>query len=132
MHVFEFQETLLACSTFTREDTNNLQCWKWHGAFGWENYTTPANNKIFGFIHATKVPGHGIWFSDNKASLTKMLHEDGTWSNEHTWTNPRYRACTVLISPTKVAHIGGTPDKTGVRFSLFSVFKAKWIKRGCH
>ena len=117
VHVVEFQDTLLACSAYTKVDSKNLQCWKWSGALGWENYTTPENNGIFGFISAVKVPNVGIWYIDDQG-LALMLREDGTWSSDYYFNKTRERACAVLISPTKVAHIGGTPASIGVKFLL--------------
>ena len=63
------------------------------------------------FISAVKVPNVGIWFMGSKNGNTLILNENGDWNPGPKWTNTRTRACTVLISSTKVAHIGGQKAK---------------------
>ena len=57
------------------------------------------------FINAVKIPNVGIWFmgSPSKRGDTLVLKENGEWNlNGPKWTNIRTRACSVLISDTKV------------------------------
>ena len=60
-HVFECEDTLIVCSSFTEESTSSLQCFMWNSLTGWENKTVPDNN-VYSFIDAVKMPGVGIWF----------------------------------------------------------------------
>ena len=107
--VFEFDDTLLLCTSFTKTNKNQLQCFKWsenlNGA--WLNFPTPMGNRMKKFISSVKVPNVGIWFMGSKNGNTLILNENGDWSPGQKWTNIRTRACSVLISSTKVAHIGG-------------------------
>ena len=113
-HVFEYNDTLLLCSTFTVEDKNNLQCFIWDPLAGWKNFPTPESNGIFGFISAVRMPGVGIWFITVKGtptgSNTLLLDENtGNWTSAFQWTIHRSRGCAVQINYNTVANIGGLP-----------------------
>ena len=66
----------------------------------------PVNNGIFGFIYSVRVPGVGIWFQDNKVNTLTLLQNE-TWTSGVHLTNMRFKHCTVMISPTVAAIIGG-------------------------
>ena len=113
-HVFEYNDTLLLCSTFTKEDKNNLQCFIWDPLAGWKNFPTPENNGIFDFISAVRMPGVGIWFITTQGtptgSNTLLLDENtGNWTSAFQWTIHRSRGCAVQINYNTVANIGGLP-----------------------
>mgnify|MGYP001176493554 CR=1 FL=1 len=113
-HVFEYNDTLLVCSAFTDEDKQNLQCFIWDPLTGWNNFPTPEDNGIFGFISAVRVPGVGIWFitvaGTPTGSNTLLLDENtGDWTSDFQWTVHRSRGCAVLINENTVANIGGQP-----------------------
>ena len=110
-HVFEFDDSLLLCTSYTETKKNQLQCFKssenLDGA--WLNFPTPIFTSAF--ISAVKVPSVGIWFMGSKNGNTLILNENGDWSPGPKWSNTRTRACSILISSTKVAHIGGQKAK---------------------
>jgi len=113
-HVFEYNDTLLLCTTFTAEDSKNLQCFIWEPLTGWENFTTPDSNGIFSFMSAVRMPGVGIWFitimGSPTGSNTLLLDENtGNWTSGLMWSIHRNRACAVLINNNTVANIGGQP-----------------------
>ena len=113
-HVFEYNDTLLVCSAFTDEDKQNLQCFIWDPLTGWNNFPTPEDNGIFGFISAVRIPGVGIWFitvaGTPTGSNTLLLDENtGDWTSDFQWTVHRSRGCAVLINNNTVANIGGQP-----------------------
>ena len=108
--VFEFDDTLLLCTSYTETKKAQLQCFKWSDG-AWLNFPTPMGNQMKSFISAVKVPNVGIWFMGSKNGNTLILNENGDWSPGPKWTNTRTRACSVLISSTKVAHIGGQKVK---------------------
>ena len=54
------------------------------------------------FISAVKIPNVGIWFMGNRFGETLILEENGNWIDGPKWTQYRTRACSVLISNTKV------------------------------
>ena len=114
-HVFEYNDTsLLLCTSFTAEDSKNLQCFIWEPLTGWENFTTPDSNGIFGFISAVRMPGVGIWFITSagspEAEPTILLDENtGNWTSGLEWTIRRSRGCAVRINNNTVANIGGQP-----------------------
>ena len=114
-HVFEYNDSLLLCSSFTAEDMNNLQCFIWDPLTeGWKNFTTPESNGIFGFISAVRMPGVGIWFitvaGTPTGSNTILLDENtGNWISDFQWTIHRSRGCAVQINNNTVANIGGSP-----------------------
>ena len=62
-HVFEYNDTLLLCSSFTSVDMSNLQCFIWNPLSGWEIFATPDANGVYKFISAVRMPGVGIWFT---------------------------------------------------------------------
>ena len=81
---------------------------------GWENFTTPDSNGIFGFISAVRMPGVGIWFITSAgaaaSSPTILLDENtGNWTSGLEWTIRRSRGCAVRINNNTVANIGGQP-----------------------
>ena len=53
-----------------------------------------------------RVPGVGIWFQDNNEN-TLTLKLDGTYMGGIHLTNKRMRHCSLMISPTVAAMIGG-------------------------
>ena len=125
VHAYNYNGALLICTTFTLKTPasfgkKNLQCYSWSTANGWEEFAVdPVTNGIFGFIHTVQVPGVGIWFQDNNAN-TLTLKEDGTWVSGVHLTNLRLRHCTVMISPTVAAMIGGnSPTVKFVRIILY-------------
>ena len=117
-HVFEYNDTLLLCSTFTKEDKNNLQCFIWDPLAGWKNFPTPENNGIFDFISAVRMPDVGIWCITTQGtptgSNTLLLDENtGNWTSAFQWTIHRSRGCAVQINYNTVANIGGLPKPSG-------------------
>jgi hypothetical protein len=126
-HVYEYQDTLLVCSAFTKvgsvQDKKNLQCYIWNvQSQAWWDFATPdtdsseedEQNLIFNFIASVKIPGEGIWFTSSKDSGygqgMVLLGEDGTWSTFHWPGRARNKGCMVQYSDTSVAYIGGNPD----------------------
>ena len=61
-HAFEYNDTLLVCTSFTKSDKENLQCFTWNGT-AWEVFATPADNNVYSFIEGVRMPGVGIWFN---------------------------------------------------------------------
>jgi len=61
-HAFEYNDTILVCSSFTKDDKENLQCFIWNGTV-WETFATPESNSVYGFVEGVRMPGVGIWFS---------------------------------------------------------------------
>ena len=116
-HVFEFQGTILLCTSSTDNYGKKLQCFKWSDG-NWETF--PVDDDVFGtkmkFISAVSVPNMGIWFmgatSNGKSGVSVIVDENGEWKNGPKWTRIRQRACSVLLSDTKVAHIGGEKSST--------------------
>lgn len=107
VHAYELNGKLMVCSTFTSSSSKKLQCFTWSGANGWEALPVdPVNNGIFGFIYSVRVPGVGIWFQDNKVNTLTLLQNE-TWTSGVHLTNMRFKHCTVMISPTVAAIIGG-------------------------
>ena len=58
--VFDFKDTLLVCSSETKKDKFNLQCFKWDvSTSNWTNFDTlpTIENGVFEFISAVGIPG---------------------------------------------------------------------------
>ena len=109
-HVFEFKDSIILCSTFTKTTRNELQCFQWKNG-KWKTFAVP-DHKPMKFISAVKIPDVGIWFVGHKGNKNSLLlKENGDWSTGPKWTNLRTRACMVLVSDTEVAHIGGQKAK---------------------
>jgi hypothetical protein len=125
--VYEFDDTLLVCSAFTKkgdvQDKKNLQCYIWNALSQvWEDFATPdtdsstedEQNGIFNFIASVQIPGQGIWFTSSKTTGygqgMVLLGEDGAWS-EFLWPGrARNKGCMVQYNDTHIAYIGGNPD----------------------
>lgn len=110
-HVYEYMDTLLVCTSSSKNDSMNLQCLKWNPLEGWETFATPTDNAVKLFISSVKIPGVGIWFFSQNAVI--LATDNGTWSSGFQWTTTRSRACAVMINSTMAAHIGGTPNAVG-------------------
>ena len=70
-HVYEYQDTLLVCSSFrSTSDETRLDCYIWNATeSAWQDFDTPAkegNVGIQGFIQSVKIPDVGIWFTSFK------------------------------------------------------------------
>ena len=113
---FSMSFDILLCSSNTDEYARKMQCFKYSDG-NWVTFAVDGDisTKKIKFISAVNVPNVGIWFmgatSDGKSGVSFILHESGKWKNGPDWTNVRQRACSVLISDTKVAHIGGEKGK---------------------
>jgi hypothetical protein len=114
-HAFEYNDTLLVCTSFTLDDKKNLQCYQWDSTnLVWWEFPTPTDNGVWSFIEGVKMPGVGIWFttifgdSGEFGNYSLLLDESGTWSTGLKWTNSRNRACMLQIDDETVAHIGGS------------------------
>ena len=56
--VFDFKDTLLVCSSETKSDQENLQCFIWDVSNKiWTEFETPSDNGVYGFISAVQIPG---------------------------------------------------------------------------
>jgi len=125
-HVYEFNDTLLVCTTFTEDDMAALQCFIWDvESKTWETFDTPAtSDKVHSFIDTVRIPGVGIWFTSKFDSGTGnyslVLHENGTWSTGLYWPISRTRACILQIDDERIAHIGGTPGSTGQTIDTYN------------
>ena len=107
-HVFELQNELYVCSSFTGISTTDLNCWKWGGASGWVPFPTPSENGIGVFISSVYVTNVGMWFIEDMAGKSLILSEStSTFVEAPEWSVRRTRACTVMLTDTKVAQIGG-------------------------
>ena len=72
IHVFEFQgTTLLACSTDTDNEQDNLQCWKWSGEV-WQTFAMETENDVRIWISATQVSDKGINILNNPTLKNKQ------------------------------------------------------------
>jgi hypothetical protein len=113
-HVYEFNDTLLVCTTFTMDNSAALQCFIWDADNKtWEEFATPDTaDKVHKFIDTVRIPGVGIWFTSiwdkPTGNFSLVLHENGTWSTGLYWPQSRNRACTLQINNETIAHIGGT------------------------
>jgi len=124
-HVFEYNDTLLVCTTFTEVEMKALQCFTWDSNLHqWQNFSYPPPNpdKFHTFIETAVVKeypdsgGQVIYFSTifettNTGNYSMVLWENGTWEQDDgglAWTNSRNRACLLAINDTTLAHIGGT------------------------
>merc|ERR1711962_253191 len=114
-HAFEWDDTLLVCSSFrSGADKKRLDCYTWNGT-GWSDFDTPALDGatgIQGAIQSVQIPGVGIWFTSAKGATagdsSYLLQEDGTWVQK-VWPNrPRTKGCMILYNNTHIAGIGGT------------------------
>ena len=70
-HAFEWDDTLLVCSSFrSGADKKRLDCYTWNGT-GWSDFDTPALDGatgIQGAIQSVQIPGVGIWFTSAKGA----------------------------------------------------------------
>ena len=90
----------------SKANKNFLQCFTWsESTRNWQTFNVTRQRWEEKFIAAVKVPNFGIWFFGGKDSL--LLNENGEWKSGPKWTHARTRACSVVISDTKVAHLGG-------------------------
>ena len=105
-HIFEFNNTLLVCSS----DSTKFQCVIWFEE-KWTLFSTPEESGLINFISAVRVPNIGIWFMDGKNGASLILKDKGEWVTAPEWTHKRTKACSIMISNTKVAHIGGQKSK---------------------
>ena len=53
-HVYEFDNTILACSTFTGRSNGPLKCFKW-SENSWETFKSPTQPLRGAFISSVKV-----------------------------------------------------------------------------
>ena len=75
IHVFEFQDTLLACSSFIWDGgkimRNHLKCWKWSGE-AWQTFeVNPEKNGVQNWISALKASDKG---KCNKINFLNALY----------------------------------------------------------
>ena len=90
-HVYEFQDTLLMCSSFrSSSDRKRLKCYIWNATeSAWQDFETPlleGANGIQGYIQSVEIPDVGIWFTSAKNSgdssymLVRILIPIVAWS----------------------------------------------------
>lgn len=117
-HVFELNNELYVCSSTTGISTAHLNCWKWEGASGWVSFPTPTANGVKTFIQSVYVPNVGMWFQSINAGKSLILSESTTTFGPGLhWTLERGRSCSVMLTDTKVAQIGGDgPGPIAVSF----------------
>merc|ERR1712168_37287 len=68
-HVFEWNNTLLVCSSFSSISEANLNCFSWDEVNeDWIDFVpqAPDSNGISGFPASVQIPGWGIWFLSEK------------------------------------------------------------------
>jgi len=133
-HAYEFQGTLLVCSSFTNDgttlDKKNLNCFKWNET-DWETFPTPPLDNTAGisnFIQSVKIPDVGIWFTSAKPPNSQgtpgnnsyLLKEDGTWEQK-VWDNrARAKGCMIQYNDTHIAAIGGTPKECSDKIDTYN------------
>jgi len=129
-HVFEWNNTLLVCSSFSSISEANLNCFSWDEVNeDWIDFVpqAPDSNGISGFPASVKIPGWGIWFLSRKKGL--FLNEtDGNWhtlfwddTNSDDFARHRAKACMVEVSDNEVALIGGTPVTLGDVIDVYNI-----------
>ena len=65
--VFDFKDTLLVCSSETKSDQKNLQCFMWDVSDKkWTVFETPLDNGVYGFISAVQIPGKQVPITNTK------------------------------------------------------------------
>jgi len=123
-HVFEWQDSLLVCTSFTKSNKKNLWCYFWNTTtMVWDVFDTPDSNGIFSFIQSVQVPGYGIWFTTVKSKQSRgiFLNETtGAWSTDLLWPVARNRGCMIRFNDSSVAHIGGSPTEISDQIDIYN------------
>ena len=70
--VFDFKDTLLVCSSETKSDQENLQCFIWDVSNKeWTVFETPRDNGVYGFISAVRIPGKQVPCTNHRGRNTR-------------------------------------------------------------
>ena len=70
--VFDFKDTLLVCSSETKSDIENLQCFIWDVSNKeWTVFETPRDNGVSGFISAVRIPGKQVTCTNHRGRNTR-------------------------------------------------------------